>query len=94
MVQAQSPFTSDIKKDVATTSSTSSTTTNPITTTTKTTTTTSTSTTSSPSSQMKTKILHPVAGYEEWYYKDYANIVHGPFRSEVMLQWDNAGYFR
>ena len=53
-------------------------------------------TTASTTTRSTTSTATPPArsGYEEWYYKDLTNAVHGPFDSEVMFEWDLAGYFR
>ena len=61
-----------------------------------------TSTTSSPTTPSTTSTTTTIATrsesvggpYGEWYYKDLTDEVQGPFDSDLMLQWDNSGYFR
>ena len=65
-------------------------------TTTRTTTTTKTSTTTTITTSTTTTVATTTAPgpYDLWYYKDFTEFIHGPFSSETMRQWDNAGYFR
>ena len=100
LCRGESPFSSNCiqpdfdhttKKISTTKSTTKSATSTTSTTTTTTTTYTTTTTTTSTSTPTTTTVPGP---YNTWYYKDITDFQHGPFSSSLMLQWDNAGYFR